>query len=71
MHYDPGTPDGRKDMQSEADIKKVLQAAEEGPAADDDDMDSFRNLLRWILGEDYEKTTVDEFIRIEITDPYL
>lgn len=61
-------------MQTEADVRKVLDAAMEGPAGEDDDMESVRNTLRWVLG--YEtlvpgNATAEEFIRVEIDDPYL
>lgn len=68
MQYDPDIPDGRKDMQSEADIRRILDATYEGEAADDTDIESIRRILSWILGE--SKDSADMIIQEELIDPY-
>lgn len=57
-----------KNMQSEANIRKVLDAAEQGEAGDDDEMNPMRDAFKWVLGID--TATADQFIKEFITDPY-
>lgn len=54
-------------MQSEADIKKALDAAYAAdPQFRDERMELTRDVLRWVLGGDYDSSTVDEFIEMHI-----
>ncbi len=56
-----------KNMHSEEDIKKVLQAAYDAdPEFEDSDMDLIRDTLRWVLGDD--SSTAQQFIELHIAD---
>lgn len=54
-------------MQSEADIKKVLEAANKAdPDADNEDMRAIQDVLSWVLGSDGH--TAESFIEYHIQD---
>jgi len=56
-------------MQSETDIKKVLRAAYDAdPDFEDTDMDLIRDCLRWVLGEEYDNSTAQQFIELHIAE---
>ena len=56
-------------MQGETDIKKVLRAAYDAdPDFEDTDMDLIRDCLRWVLGEEYDNSTAQQFIELHIAE---
>jgi len=60
-------------MRSNADLQKILDAAMEGPAGEDEQLDPARDLLLWLLGREGlvpGHATLDEFITEFIIDPY-
>ena len=57
-----------KNMQSETEIRRLLDATNAGDAAGDWDLATVRRILEWILGDSAE--SLDLIIQEELIDAY-
>jgi hypothetical protein len=56
-------------MRTKTEVTQVLDATYKAdPDFEDSDMDMIRDTLRWVLGEGYDESTAQQFIKFHISE---